>query len=150
VVRPSSAATGPHLTIISADAQRSSGALAPESWYRNCLPSLIPVPKQPGTQYLRDMKGNRRTTYRISEAARELGISAEWLRVGEKRGYFPPALRDRNGHRYYTEEDMERMRNRPTSRRTRDPVSESPEVGGGESGGSETVGESPKGVSDCP
>jgi DNA-binding transcriptional MerR regulator len=56
------------------------------------------------------MGENRRTTYRISEAARELGISAEWLRVGERRGYFPPALRDRNGHRYYTEEDLERMR----------------------------------------
>jgi DNA-binding transcriptional MerR regulator len=56
------------------------------------------------------MGENRRTTYRISEAARELGISAEWLRVGEKWGFFPPALRDRNGHRYYTEEDIERMR----------------------------------------
>ena len=50
--------------------------------------------------------------YRISEAARELGISAEWLRVGEKRGFFPLARRDRNGHRYYTPEDMERLRNR--------------------------------------
>ena len=60
-----------------------------------------------------------RFTYRISEAARELGISVEWLRKGEMRGFFPPALRDRNGHRYYTEEDMERMRNRPTSRRRR-------------------------------
>jgi hypothetical protein len=29
------------------------------------------------------MKGKRRTTYKISEAARELGISAEWLRRGE-------------------------------------------------------------------
>jgi hypothetical protein len=29
------------------------------------------------------MKGNRRTTYKISEAARKLGISAEWLRRGE-------------------------------------------------------------------
>jgi hypothetical protein len=28
------------------------------------------------------VKENRRTTYRISEVARELGISAEWLRVG--------------------------------------------------------------------
>jgi transposase-like protein len=28
------------------------------------------------------MGENRRTTYTISEAARELGISAEWLRVG--------------------------------------------------------------------
>jgi DNA-binding transcriptional MerR regulator len=68
------------------------------------------------------MKENKRTTYRISEAARELGISAEWLRVGEKRGYFPPALRDRNGYRYYTEEDIERMRNRHTSRRIEESV----------------------------
>jgi DNA-binding transcriptional MerR regulator len=44
------------------------------------------------------MKENRRATYRISEAARELGISIEWLRKGEARGYFAPALRDRNGH----------------------------------------------------
>jgi DNA-binding transcriptional MerR regulator len=56
------------------------------------------------------MGENRRTTHRISEAARELGISIEWLRAGETRGFFPPALRDRNGHRYYTEEDIERMR----------------------------------------
>lgn len=56
--------------------------------------------------------GARRTNYKISEAARELGISAEWLRAGEKRGFFPPARRDRNGHRYYTQEDMARLRNR--------------------------------------
>jgi DNA-binding transcriptional MerR regulator len=87
------------------------------------------------------MKEKRRTTYRISEAARELGISAEWLRVGEKRGYFPLALRDRNSHRYYTEDDIERMRNRPTSRRTEESARESNEVSGGESGRSETVGE---------
>jgi DNA-binding transcriptional MerR regulator len=87
------------------------------------------------------MKENRRTTYRISEAARELGISAEWLRVGERRGFFPPALRDRNGNRYYTEEDMERMRNRPTSRRTEEVARESPKVSRGESGGFETGGE---------
>jgi MerR HTH family regulatory protein len=54
------------------------------------------------------MAENRHTTYRISEAAREIGISAEWLRMG----FLPPALRDRNGHRYYIEEDIERMRNR--------------------------------------
>ena len=96
------------------------------------------------------MNENRSTTYRLSEAARELGISAEWLGKGETRGYFPPALRDRNGHRYYTEEDIERMRNRPTSCRTREPARESPEVSGGESGGSETVGERPKSLSHCP
>jgi MerR family Zn(II)-responsive transcriptional regulator of zntA len=51
-------------------------------------------------------------TYGISAAARELGLSAEWLRKGEKRGSLPLAKRDRNGYRYYTEEDIERLRNR--------------------------------------
>jgi DNA-binding transcriptional MerR regulator len=55
--------------------------------------------------------------YSISEVARELGLSAEWLRQGEKRGSIPPAKRDRNGYRYYTEEDIERLRNRRLLRR---------------------------------
>ncbi len=55
--------------------------------------------------------------YGISETARQLGLSAEWLRQGEKRGSFPPAKRDRNGYRYYTSEDVERLRNRRLSRR---------------------------------
>jgi transposase-like protein len=50
--------------------------------------------------------------YSISEAARELGLSAEWLREGEKRGSLPKAKRGRNGYRVYTEEDIERLRNR--------------------------------------
>ncbi len=53
---------------------------------------------------------NRR--YRISEVARELGISAEWLRAGERRGFFPRAPRDRNGYRYYTRQDVERLKSR--------------------------------------
>ncbi|PLS86692.1 MAG: hypothetical protein CYG60_05895 [Actinobacteria bacterium] len=53
----------------------------------------------------------------ISEAARELGLSAEWLRQGERRGSLPRARRDRNGRRYYTPEDVERLRNRRTLRR---------------------------------
>ena len=53
----------------------------------------------------------------ISEAARELGLSAEWLRQGEKRGSLPPARRDRNGHRYYTQDDIERLRRRRLLRR---------------------------------
>jgi DNA-binding transcriptional MerR regulator len=52
------------------------------------------------------------TVYSIGEVARELELSTDWLRRGEKRGTFPPARRDRNGYRYYTEEDMERLRNR--------------------------------------
>lgn len=50
--------------------------------------------------------------YSISEAARELSLSAEWLREGERRGSLPKAKRDRNGYRYYTEADIERLRNR--------------------------------------
>ncbi len=50
--------------------------------------------------------------YSTAQAAREFDLSAEWLRQGEKRGSLPPAQRDRNGYRIYTEEDMERLRNR--------------------------------------
>ncbi len=50
--------------------------------------------------------------YSISEAARELELSAEWLREGEKRGALPLARRDRNGYRFYTPADIERLRNR--------------------------------------
>jgi putative resolvase len=58
------------------------------------------------------METKTQRIYSISEAARELGLSADWLRQGEKRGSFPPARRDRNGYRYYTHEDIERLRNR--------------------------------------
>ena len=55
--------------------------------------------------------------YSISQAARLLGLSAEWLRQGEKRGSLPPAKRDRNGYRYYLAEDIERLRSRRLLRR---------------------------------
>ena len=54
----------------------------------------------------------RQPIYRISEAARKLSLSAEWLREGEKRGALPLARRDCNGYRYYTLADIERLRNR--------------------------------------
>jgi DNA-binding transcriptional MerR regulator len=50
--------------------------------------------------------------YNISQTASVLGLSAEWLRQGERRGSLPLARRDRNGYRYYTTEDIERLRNR--------------------------------------
>jgi DNA-binding transcriptional MerR regulator len=70
------------------------------------------------------MPSNRRMkatklTYSISEAARELGLSAEWLRQGEKRGSLPRARRDRNDYRYYTPEDIERLRNQRLLERRR-------------------------------
>lgn len=47
----------------------------------------------------------------VSEAARELGRSADWLREAEKRGRLPKARRDStNRWRIYTEEDIERLR----------------------------------------
>ncbi len=55
---------------------------------------------------------NGERIFSISEAARELGLSADWLRQGERRGALPPARRGKNGHRYYTPEDLERLHRR--------------------------------------
>ena len=47
----------------------------------------------------------------VSQAARELGRSADWLRESEKRGKLPKARRDStNRWRVYTEEDIKRLR----------------------------------------
>ena len=43
---------------------------------------------------------------RVSEAARQLECSAEWLREAERRGKIPVAKRDINGWRVYTEDDI--------------------------------------------
>jgi DNA-binding transcriptional MerR regulator len=46
----------------------------------------------------------------ISEAADELGVTPSWLRFGERLGALPMARRNSNGWRYYTKEDLERLR----------------------------------------
>ena len=51
-----------------------------------------------------------RHTLTISEAARELGVTAAWLRFGERLGSLPLARRTESGWRYYTPEDMDRLR----------------------------------------
>lgn len=51
-----------------------------------------------------------RRTYTISEAAEALGVSPSWLRFGERLGSIPLARRTQGGHRYYTEEDLARLR----------------------------------------
>jgi DNA-binding transcriptional MerR regulator len=51
-----------------------------------------------------------RRTYSISKAAEELGVSPSWLRFGERLGALPRARRHPNGWRYYTCEDIERLR----------------------------------------
>ena len=47
---------------------------------------------------------------RTKGTAKELGVSADWLRELEKQGKIPAARRDINGHRRYTEEDIARLR----------------------------------------
>ena len=51
-----------------------------------------------------------RHTLTISEAADELGVTAGWLRFGERLGALPLARRNPNGWRCYTPEDIERLR----------------------------------------
>lgn len=51
-----------------------------------------------------------RRLLRIAEAPRELYCSAEWLRDAEKKGKIPPAKRDLNGWRVYTEEDIAQIK----------------------------------------
>ena len=54
----------------------------------------------------------RQRVYGTTVTAQILGMWVEWLRQGERRGALPKAKRDRNAHRYYTDEDIERLRNR--------------------------------------
>jgi DNA-binding transcriptional MerR regulator len=51
-----------------------------------------------------------RSTVTISKAAHELGVTAAWLRFGERLGSWPLARRTASGWRYYTPEDIERLR----------------------------------------
>jgi DNA-binding transcriptional MerR regulator len=49
-------------------------------------------------------------TFTIGKAADELGVTSAWLRFGERLGALPVAPRATNGWRYYTPEDLERLR----------------------------------------
>jgi DNA-binding transcriptional MerR regulator len=42
----------------------------------------------------------------VCEAARELGMSEDWLRLAEKKGKIPKARRDLNNWRVYSQEDI--------------------------------------------
>ena len=52
----------------------------------------------------------QRRTYTIAEVAEALGVSPSWLRFGERLGALPLARRTSGGHRYYTREDLVRLR----------------------------------------
>jgi DNA-binding transcriptional MerR regulator len=49
-------------------------------------------------------------TFSIGQAADELGVTPSWLRFGERLGSLPRARRTSSGWRYYTPEDIERLR----------------------------------------
>lgn len=49
-------------------------------------------------------------TYRIGQAAAKLGVTESWLRFGERLGAMPLARRTDSGHRFYTPEDIDRLR----------------------------------------
>jgi len=46
----------------------------------------------------------------ISQCADALGVTPSWLRFGERLGALPLAWRNSRGWRYYTPEDIERLR----------------------------------------
>jgi DNA-binding transcriptional MerR regulator len=58
----------------------------------------------------------------ISQAAEELDVSSSWLRFGERLGSLPLARRAANGYRYYTPEDIERLRRLGVGERKRGPA----------------------------
>ncbi len=46
---------------------------------------------------------------RIKEASAKLEISPDWLRELERQGRIPPAKRDLNGHRRYSEDEIKQL-----------------------------------------
>jgi DNA-binding transcriptional MerR regulator len=48
--------------------------------------------------------------FRIGECAEALGGTPSWLRFGERLGALPRARRTPSGWRFYTPEDIERLR----------------------------------------
>ena len=51
-----------------------------------------------------------RRTYTSGQVAELLGVSVGWLRIGERLGSLPLARRTQSGWRYYTPEDIDRLR----------------------------------------
>ena len=47
---------------------------------------------------------------RIEEASRRIGRTPKWLRMAEADGRIPKAKRDMSNSRYYTEKDIEILR----------------------------------------
>ena len=52
----------------------------------------------------------KQRTLTIGQAADQLGVTPGWLRFGERLGSLPLARRTQSGWRYYTPEDIDRLR----------------------------------------
>ncbi len=61
----------------------------------------------------------KQRTLTIGEAAEELGVTASWLRFGERLGALPLARRTPAGWRYSTTEDIARLRRLGVGQRKR-------------------------------
>ena len=61
----------------------------------------------------------KQRTLTIGQAADALGVSSSWLRFGERLGALPLARRTPSGWRYYTPEDIERLRRLEVGERKR-------------------------------
>jgi DNA-binding transcriptional MerR regulator len=55
----------------------------------------------------------------ISQAAEELGVTASWLRFGERVQALPMARRSPNGYRFNTDEDIDQLRRLGVAERKR-------------------------------
>ena len=62
---------------------------------------------------------DKQHTITIGQAADVLGVSPSWLRFGERLGALPLARRTPGGWRYYTPEDVERLRRLGVGQRKR-------------------------------
>jgi DNA-binding transcriptional MerR regulator len=56
------------------------------------------------------MASRSRKRYRINSLAKELGVSVQTIKNYEEKGILPKARRDDKGWRYYTEEDVLKVR----------------------------------------
>ncbi len=63
---------------------------------------------------------DERRTWTIGQAADELAVSKSWLRFGERLGALPLARRTPGGWRYYTSDDLERLRRLGVGQRKRE------------------------------
>ena len=74
------------------------------------MPRFMHTPKPMLSEYALYREEERVEIYKITPAARELGVSTDFLRKSEKDGRIPLARRLPCGWRIYSREDIEKLR----------------------------------------